>query len=62
MIDQASGDPRDAEIHRLQEELEKTLRLAKEATNGWACYATRQSEHDEIARLHQAIDAIAVLT
>lgn len=31
------------------------VRLAKEATNGWACYAKRQIEHDEIARLHREI-------
>ncbi len=31
------------------------LKLAKEATNGWACYAKRQIEHDEIARLHRDI-------
>lgn len=31
------------------------LRLAKEATNGWACYAKRKIELDEIARLHSAI-------
>jgi hypothetical protein len=34
---------------------DELLRLAKEATNGWACYAKRQIEHDEIARLHAAI-------
>lgn len=31
-------------------------KLAKEATNGWACYARTQKEHAEIARLHTAID------
>jgi hypothetical protein len=35
------------------------LTLAKEATNGWACYAKTDREHREIARLHTAIDAIA---
>ena len=34
------------------------LRLAKEATNGWACYAKRESEHKEIARLHREIAAM----
>lgn len=29
--------------------------LATEATNGWACYAKREIEHAEIARLHQAL-------
>ena len=33
------------------------LRLAKEATNGWACYAKRKIEHEEIARLHREIAA-----
>lgn len=37
--------------------LETLRRLAKEATNGWACYAKREIEHREIARLHKAIDA-----
>lgn len=40
------------------EPLEKALKLAKEATNGWACYAKRAIEHDEIARLHREIDAL----
>jgi hypothetical protein len=40
---------------------EKLRRLAKEATNGWACYAKRDSEHREIARLHAEIDATAAL-
>lgn len=31
------------------------MHLAKEATNGWACYAKRPIEHDEIARLHREI-------
>jgi hypothetical protein len=34
-----------------------TLRsLAKRAVNGWACYAKRKLEHEEIAQLHRAID------
>lgn len=33
------------------------LKLAKEATNGWACYAKRAVEHMEITRLHRQIDA-----
>lgn len=32
------------------------LKLAREATNGWACYARTNLEHKEIARLHKAID------
>lgn len=31
--------------------------IARQAANGWACYATRKREYDEIARLHEAIDA-----
>lgn len=34
-------------------------RLAKEATNGWACYAKRKIEHEDIARLHHEIDAVS---
>lgn len=37
----------------------RLMKLAKEATNGWACYAKRKIEHDDIARLHREIDAIA---
>ncbi len=37
--------------------MEELRRLAKEATNGWACFAKRNCEHDEITRLHKAIDA-----
>jgi hypothetical protein len=33
----------------------RALRLAKEATNGWACYAKRKVEHDNIAHLHHEI-------
>lgn len=31
------------------------LKIAKEATNGWGCYARTKREHAEIARLHTAI-------
>lgn len=34
------------------------VRLAKEATNGWACVAKGKIEHDEISRLHRAIGEI----
>jgi hypothetical protein len=37
--------------------LQEALSLAKQATNGWACYATREIEHKGISRLHAAIDA-----
>lgn len=33
----------------------KALKLAKEATNGWACYSRTDRERDEIARLHREI-------
>jgi hypothetical protein len=39
---------------------DELLRIAKGATNGWACYAKRKIEHDEIARLHDAITAVAM--
>ena len=32
--------------------------LAKQATNGWACYARTKLEHNDIARLHREIDAL----
>jgi len=35
------------------------LRLAREATNAWACHARTNMEHAEIARLHAAIYEIA---
>lgn len=38
--------------------LRRTIRLAKEATNGWAVYAKRKAEHDNIAHLHREIAAI----
>jgi hypothetical protein len=33
-------------------------KLAKEATNGWACYARTKREHADIARLHSEIDKL----
>lgn len=39
-------------------QVEQLRRLAKQATNGWACYAKTKREHDDIARLHGEIDAI----
>jgi len=43
-----------------EEPVSAALRLAKEATNGLACYAKRQIEHTEIARLHGDIAALEV--
>lgn len=39
------------------EALKEALTTAREATNGWACYARTKMEHAEIARLHLVIDA-----
>ena len=33
----------------------RAILLAKEATNGWACYAKRKAEHENIAHLHREI-------
>ena len=41
-----------------QEVIDRALRLAKEATNGWACYAKRILEYDNIAHLHREIAAL----
>lgn len=47
------------EIERVKRDLlaqhDTLIQIAKEATNGWACYAKRVIELDEIARLHAAI-------
>lgn len=37
------------------------LKLAREAANGWAAHARRDSELKEIGRIHQALDALAAL-
>jgi hypothetical protein len=44
-------------LRQVAAQREDLRRLAREATNGWACYAKRKVEHDEIARLHRAISA-----
>jgi hypothetical protein len=36
----------------------RALRLAKEATNGWGCYAKRNAELANISQLHSEIAAI----
>ncbi len=41
-------------------QLRALRRLAKEATNGWACHARTKRERDEIGRLHREIEAIVV--
>lgn len=38
--------------------LRRAIRLAKEATNGWACYAKRKAEYENIAHLHREIAAL----
>jgi hypothetical protein len=40
-------------------QLEALMRIAKEATNGWACHAKGKAEHAEIARLHAAIAVLS---
>ena len=42
-----------------EQRLSQVLTLARFAVNGWACYATRTIEHNEIHRLHQQLDEIA---
>jgi len=39
----------------LTAERDQLLTALCEATNGWACYAKRKIEHDEITRLHGVI-------
>lgn len=46
------------EIESLQAALQRALSLARHATNGWACYAKRKPELDEIGRLHRELDAM----
>jgi hypothetical protein len=42
----------------LLDERDEARKLARQATNGWACYATREVEHDDIARIHRVLDAM----
>jgi hypothetical protein len=44
-----------------RETLEQAMTLAREATNGWACYARTGKELTEIGRIHMALDALAAL-
>jgi hypothetical protein len=39
--------------------LRAPLKLARYATNGWACFAKRKREFDEIARLHREISELS---
>ena len=39
--------------------LQQTRTLALEAVNGWACYAKRKIEHDDISRIHAALRLLA---
>lgn len=43
------------EKNRCRDTSRSALNLAKEATNGWACYAKKPIEHENIANLHQRI-------
>jgi flagellin-like hook-associated protein FlgL len=46
------------ELAEARAEIARMKRLALEATNGWACRATREIELDEISRLHQEISSL----
>jgi hypothetical protein len=50
----------EAERDALKTALATAVRLARESTNGWAAHANRNREHDEISRLHLAINALNV--
>jgi hypothetical protein len=43
-----------------REAIRQALSLARQAANGWACYAKRKIELDEIARLHNEIIKLEV--
>ena len=43
------------DLDAITKQRDALLKLATEATNGWACFARTRNEHDEIARLHHAI-------
>ncbi len=47
-----------AALEQVEQERDEARKLAREATNGWATYATRRIEHDDIRRLHNALDAL----
>ena len=36
--------------------LARVVEIARQAINGWACFAKRKIEHDGIARLHRQLD------
>jgi len=50
------------EMGAVRVQVAQALRLAKEATNGWACYAKRKIERDHIVRLYQEINAVELGT
>jgi hypothetical protein len=47
-----------ADLDAVTKQRDDLLRIAQEATNGWACWARTKKEHDEIARLHGAIGSV----
>jgi hypothetical protein len=49
-----------ARLAAVEADLRATHSLAKQATNGWACYARRKNEHADISRLHAELDALAL--
>jgi hypothetical protein len=53
----AERDALKVELAEARAEIARMKRLALEATNGWACRATREIELDEISRLHQEISS-----
>lgn len=53
----AATDEADKALEFERQKSARLKTLAKEATNGWACYARTKLEHNDISRLHQALDA-----
>ena len=43
---------------RAEARVSTLVSIARRAVNGWACYAKRKLEHDDIARLHQEISSV----
>lgn len=44
--------------HRHRVQCDQALRLARQATKGWACYARTKAERGELARLRAGIDKV----
>lgn len=54
----AKATAAEARAQRLAEVCSEAVRIATEATNGWACFAKRKCEHTDIARLHREIGLV----